>query len=153
LPVPDSDRIVLMSNQYPNSGNGTFTNSGVPDYYDRLKVMTVYEEQALYNGTNQSIDIDETPQLVRGMAATPSLFRLLKVRPSHGRIFDENEGELGNEQKVILSDALWKELYGGKTDIIGQSIRLGGRPFTIVGVMPPGFLFSDAEARFWIPLA
>ena len=42
LPVPDSDRILLMSNQYPNAGTGitAFTNSGVPDYYDRLRDMT-----------------------------------------------------------------------------------------------------------------
>ena len=87
------------------------------------------------------------------MAATPSLFRLLKAPAALGRTFDEPEGEVGNEQKVILSHGLWRQLYGGKSDIIGQEIRLGGRPFTIVGVMPRGFEFADPEARFWIPLA
>src|SRR5215813_14504979 len=79
LPVPDSDRILLMSNQYPNAGtaNANYTNSGVPDYYDRLRGMNVYEEQAMYNGTNLAIDIDGSPQLTRGISATPSLFRLL----------------------------------------------------------------------------
>jgi predicted permease len=155
LPVPDSSRILLMSNQYPKSGGGdenNFVNSGVPDYYDRLRTLTVYEEQAMYNGTNLAIDIDGSPQLIRGMAATPSLFRLLKVPPVQGRIFEDSEGEIGNDQKVILSYGLWQQLYGGKTDVPGQTIRLGGRPFTITGIMPRGFEFADSEARFWIPL-
>lgn len=155
LPVPDSSRILLMSNQYPNSGTGlaTYTNSGVPDYYDRLRDVKVYEEQAMYNGTNLAIEIDGAPELIRGMAATPSLFRLLRFPPAQGRFFDDSEGEIGNEQKVILSYGLRQQLYGGQPSVIDQQIRLGGRPFTIVGVMPRGFEFADPEARFWIPLA
>jgi len=155
LPVPESGRILLMSNQYPNSGTGAanFTNSGVPDYYDRLRDLKVYEEQAMYNGTYLSFDIDGSPELIRGMAATPSLFRLLKVAPIQGRFFDDAEGEIGSEQKVILSYGLWQQLYGARPESIGQQIRLGGRSFTIVGAMPRGFEFADPEARFWIPLA
>jgi putative ABC transport system permease protein len=155
LPVPDSGRILVMSNQYPNAGTGitAFTNSGVPDYYDRLRDMTVYEEQAMYNGTNQAFEINGAPELIRGMAATPALFRLLHVPPAYGRIFDDSEGEIGNEQKVILSYPLWQQLYGSNAGVVGQQVRLSGRPFTIVGVMPKGFEFADSEARFWIPLA
>ena len=52
LPVPESDRIVLMGNAYPGAGAGAAagTSSGVPDYYDRLRETDVFEEQALYNG-------------------------------------------------------------------------------------------------------
>jgi predicted permease len=155
LPVPDSGRIMLMSNQYPNAGTGitSFTNSGVPDYYDRLRDMSVYEEQALYNGSNQAFEINGAPEIVHGMAATPSFFRLLKVPVAYGRIFEDSEGEIGNEQQVILSYGLWQQLSGGDTSIIGQQVRMSGRPFTIVGVMPKGFEFADSEVRFWIPLA
>src|SRR5438445_3521312 len=97
LPAPESDRILLMANQYPKAGTGltTFTNSGVPDYYDRLRDVTVFEEQAMYNFTSQAIEIDNTPQRVRGMNATPSLFRLLRIPPALGRGFEESEGEIG----------------------------------------------------------
>jgi predicted permease len=154
LPVPESDRILLMSNQYPNAGTGstTFTNSGVPDYYDRLRDVNVYEEQAMFSSSNLSIDIEGSPELIHGMTATPSFFRLLKIPPVHGRIFDESEGEIGNEQKVILSYGLWQQVFGGKP-VAGQQIRMGGRPFTIVGVMPRSFEFWDEEARYWVPLA
>ena len=154
LPVPDSSRIVLMSNQYPNMGGPLSVNSGVPDYYDRLHGMNVYEEQAMYNCCTFSLlDVHGSPELIRGMTATPSLFRLLKVPPVQGRIFDEAEGQTGNEQKVILSYGLWQQLYAGNSSVTGQQVRMGSRPFTIVGVMPRGFQFSDPEVRFWIPLA
>jgi predicted permease len=155
LPVPGSDRILLMSNQYPNAGTGLsdFTNSGAPDYYDRLRDVKVFEEQAMYNFPSQTIDINNTAQRVRGMSGTPSLFRLLHVRPALGRVFTGEEGEAGAEQKVILSDGLWRDLYNRDPSAIGRQLRLTGRSFTIVGVMPPGFLFIDPEVRFWIPLA
>jgi len=154
LPVPDAASIVLMSNQYPNAGvSAASTNSGVPDYFDRLRDMTVFEEQAMYAGRSLAIELDGSPQLVRGMAATPSLFRLLDTAPALGRVFDDSEGEIGSEQKVILSFRLWRNLYAEERDVLGKEIRLAGRPYTIVGVMPETFEFADPEARFWIPLA
>jgi putative ABC transport system permease protein len=156
LPVLQSDRIMLMANQYPNAGSqdaAGFTNSSAPDYYDRLRAVTAYEEQAMYNATNQSVDINGAPEFIRGMAATPSLFRLLRVAPALGRIFDVNEGEIGNEQKVILSYGLFQRLFGGNPRVIGRVIRLSGRPFAVVGVMARDFQFADSQVRFWIPLA
>src|SRR5204862_2127914 len=105
LPVPDSERIVLMGNAYPGAGAAAAGggNSGVPDYYDRLRETDVFEEQALYNGANQSIDQNGTPVRVRVTRVTPSFFRLLRVRAAIGRTFSEAEGEVGNEKKVVLS--------------------------------------------------
>src|SRR5215813_10783037 len=77
LPVPESKNILIMANQYPNAGAADSTNSGVPDYYDRLKAVTAFEEQALYNFQGGgTIDINGTPEQISGMSATPSLFRL-----------------------------------------------------------------------------
>jgi predicted permease len=152
LPVPESERILLMSNQYPNAGVGRSNNSGVPDYYDRLAGMNVYQEQAMFSNTGQTIEIGGVQQRVRGMTATPSLFRLLRVPPLIGRSFTDEEGEAANAQKVILSYGLWQELYGGDANVIGRELRLSGRPFTIVGVMPRDFLFLQVQSRFWIPL-
>ena len=102
LPVPESDRIVQMGNAYPGAGVGAAlgTSSGVPDYYDRLRETDVFEEQALYNGRNASIDQNGTPVRVRVTQATPSFFRLLRVGPALGRTFTEQDGEVGNEKKA-----------------------------------------------------
>jgi hypothetical protein len=144
LPVPESDRIVQMGNAYPGAGVGAAlgTSSGVPDYYDRLRETDVFEEQALYNGRNASIDQNGTPIRVRVTQATPSFFRLLRVGPALGRAFTEQDGEVGNEKKVILSYAFWQSQFGGAPDAIGKEIRLDGQLYTVVGVMPKGFIFS-----------
>jgi predicted permease len=153
LPVPDSDQIVLMGNAYPGAGAAIGGSSGVPDYYDRLRDVKVFEEQALYNGRNYSIDSNGTPTRVRGTRVTPSFFRLLRVAPVMGRTFSEQEGEPGNEKKAVLSYALWQSQYGGDPQAIGKDIRLDGQPHTIIGVMPKGFYFLNPNALLWTPLA
>ena len=87
------------------------------------------------------------------MAVTPSFFKLVGIPPARGRAFTAEEGEIGSEHKVILSDALWQQLYGGDLSAIGRELRLGGTPFTIVGVMPRDFVFVNPMVRFWVPLA
>src|SRR3954468_6988830 len=143
LPVPESERIVLMGNAYPGAGASAAAggNSGVPDYYDRLRETDVFEEQALYNGANQSIDQNGTPVRVRVTRVTPSFFRLLRVQPAIGRTFSESEGEVGNEKKVVLSYALWQSQFGGDPSVVGKDVRIDGQPFSVIGVMPKGFYF------------
>ncbi|MBI4474132.1 MAG: ABC transporter permease [Acidobacteria bacterium] len=153
LPVPEADRILLMSNQYPKAGVGRSNNSGVPDYYDRLREITVFEEQAMFNNNAQTIEINGIPERVRGLAATPTFFRLIGVAPIVGRAFTDAEGEVGNETKVILSYSLWQNLFNGDPNVIGKTLRMTGRQYEVVGVMPQGFIFVQPEARYWIPLA
>jgi predicted permease len=153
LPVPDSDQILLVSNQYPNAGVGNSRNSGVPDYYDRLRDVNGFDEQAVFQTQGRTLEIDGTPQRVRGMSATPSLFRLLRVPAEIGRTFTEEDGEVGKDQKIILSHGLWQDLFGGSPSALEDEIRLSGRPYTVVGVMPADFLFVDPEVRFWTPVA
>src|SRR5476649_1483061 len=135
LPVPESERIVLMGNAYPGAGASAALggSSGVPDYYDRLHQTDVYEEQALYNGGNQSVDQNGTPVRVRVTRATPSFFRLLRVPPALGHTFYEADGQVGNENKVVLSYAFWQSQFGGDPGAIGRDIRLDGLLMRVVG--------------------
>src|SRR5437762_3307336 len=153
LPVPESGRIVLMANAYPGAGFDVGTSTGVPDYYDRLRDTNVYEEQALYNSRNQSVDQNGSPVRVRVTQATPSFFRLLRVSPLFGRTFVEQDGEIGNEKKAVLSYALWQSVFGGDRAAVGKDIRLDGQPYTVVGVMPQGFYYLNPNVMVWTPLA
>src|SRR5579862_3002256 len=92
LPVPRAEEILLMSNQYPRAGAAGSHNSGGADYYDRLKEVTVLQEQAMFNFGDQTIELNGTPEKITGMNATPSLFRLLQVSPLLGRAFTDEEG-------------------------------------------------------------
>ncbi len=76
-----------MANQYPKVETRRGSRSAPPDYHDRLEYVTAFEEQAFYNFTGGTIEIGGVATVVRGMVATPSFFRLMRVRPTHGRLF------------------------------------------------------------------
>jgi predicted permease len=165
LPVPEPDRIVGMGDVYPTITPNDILSNDVPSYFDRRAALTTLEEQGMFTYWFDTLVLDGVPQEVRGMRATPSLFRVLRASPALGRTFTDAEGEVGNDRKVILSYALWQRLYGGDPLVIGQSLRLAwtGSLYTIVGVMPSEFSFfeqgydgHDTTAQgiqFWIPLA
>ena len=153
LPVPDAHSILIMSNDYPNAGVAGSNNSASGDYYDRLREMTVFESQAMFHDRNQTLDLNGSPQQIHGMLITPSWFKLLRVSPAFGRAFTEEEGEIGHDQVVVLSHGLWQQLYAGDKSVLGRTLRISGKPFTIVGVMPANFNFVDPEVRLWVPIA
>jgi predicted permease len=154
LPVPESERIVFISNQYPGAGVPDIWSVGVPDYLDRRRQMTnVFEGDAMLRPEDQTVDVNGTPERMKGMRVTPSMFPLLRISPAIGHAFAEADGELGNEQKVILSYGLWQQLYGGNKEVVGKDLRINGRPKTIVGIMPRDFIFVDPKVRLWLPAA
>ena len=152
LPGPNADAIVLMSNQYPKAGVTDQSESSAADYYDRLRVVTALQDQAMFRQEDVTLEVNGTPEQVAAMAVTPSFFRLVGISPARGRAFTAEEGEIGSELKVVLSHALWQQLYGGDLSAVGRELRLGGTPFTIVGVMPRDFVFVYPEIRLWVPL-
>jgi predicted permease len=153
LPFPHADRIVLMGNAYPGAGVDIGENSGAPDYYDRLRETTVYDEQAMYNSSDVSVDQNGAPARVRIMNVTPSFFRVVEASPAAGRTFTDAEGEIGQEKKVVLSYALWQTQFGGDRSAVGRDLRIDGQPYTIVGVMPRTFRFITNDVMLWRALA
>jgi predicted permease len=152
LPIEESSRVLLMYNSYPGAG-AERAATGVPDYYDRLRGMDVFEEQTLFDPQGLTIGEPGSVMRVAGMGVTPSLFRLLRAEPLLGRIFTEEEGELGSERKVIISHQLWQDRFGGESAVLGRDLRIYGNPYTIVGVMGPDFAFLDSGVMLWRPLA
>jgi predicted permease len=152
LPVPEANSILLMSNEYPKAG-AIQDSSSSGDYFDGLRELTAFESQAVFRKEDQTVELNGLPQRIHGMMVTPSWFTLLRVSPELGRPFLEEEGEPGREHEVILSHGLWEQLFAGKSDVIGRDLRISGRPFRIVGVMPAGFNFVDPDVRLWIPIA
>ena len=151
LPVPEPERILLMSNQYPGAGASDSSNSGVPDYYDRLRETSVYDEQALFNTREREPRRGRPARARRGHerhAVVPA--RDADVHPRSAAPFTNEEGEPGNEKKVLLSDALWRSQFGADPGAVGKDLRIDGQPYTVVGVMPRAF---EALAPGHQPLA
>src|SRR5687767_11692751 len=153
LRTPEPERVLLMANLYPKVEATRGSRSAPPDYEDRLAYVSAFEEQALYNFTGGTMEIGGVATVVRGIVATPSFFRLMRVRPVHGRLFLDEEGTIGKETRVLLTDAFWRGQFNADPHAVGRTLRINGRDFEIVGVLPPDFAFGDPEARYWIPLA
>ncbi len=152
LPFAESHRILLMRNSYPNVGVRRASN-GAPDYYDRRRAVTAFEEQAFYTGQSVTIGEKGAAQQVESMSITPTLFQVLRIQPALGRNFTPEEAEIGNERKAILSYGLCQELFAGDPSAVGKEIRIYGNLHTIVGVMPKDFYFLNPRVRLWRPLA
>jgi predicted permease len=152
LPVPGADRLVFIYNSYPKAGVDR-ASTGVPDYYDRLRETDVFEELALYQERGLTVGADSSVERLSGMAARPSLFRMLRAKAAVGRLFTEEEAEPGTDRKVVLSEALWERLFARREGAIGQDLRINGVPYQIIGVMPGDFHFMTADTELWIPLA
>lgn len=153
LPAREPERLVLMSNVYPRAGAPDSSNSGVPDYYDRQRHVPALEAHALFNQSSVSMDQGGLPARVRVANVTPSFFPLLGVAPRLGRTFTEDEGQPGREFKVVLGESLWRSTFAADPAIVGRDVRLDGRPYVVVGVMPRALEAFDPGVMLWRPLA
>ena len=151
LRVPESDRIVLVYNSFPKAG-AEHAAASVVDYIERGRELTVFDEQALFNVRNPGLDLNGTPERIHAMQVTPSFFRLIRVPPRVGRAFTDDEGQLGKNHVVILSDGLRQRLFGD-ADAIGRDLRIDGEPHSVVGVMAADFTLIDSKVQAWLPLA
>ncbi|HET7217502.1 MAG TPA: ABC transporter permease [Vicinamibacterales bacterium] len=91
------------------------------------------------------------PERIRLGRLTPSVFTVLDARAFIGRVFDEHDAATRQADTVILAHGFWQRRFGGAADIVGRSVRLDYRPYTVVGVMPQGFAFPDRETQAWTP--
>lgn len=94
------------------------------------------------------------PAVVTTVSLTPSIFPLLNATPLEGRYLLPADGKKGSAPTVVLSEGLWRTRFGANPDLLGHSIRLDQKGFTVVGIMPAGFrvpLLGD-DQQIWIPL-
>ena len=88
---------------------------------------------------------------VQGGLVTGSLLATLGVRPTLGRLFREDEDQPGAAPVATLSDWLWRRRFGANPGVVGRTADINERKYEIVGVMPPGFRFPDADNDLWAP--
>ncbi len=152
LPFADSDRVVLLYNSYPNAG-APRVGAAVPDYFDRQTAVTSLDMQAIFRREGVTLGDESGAERLTTIRATPSFFRVVHVDPIMGRVFTDDEGEVGKNQKALLSYAFWKRKFGGAPSIDGLKVRLNGNEFDVVGVLPPEFTFLQNDIDLFLPAA
>jgi predicted permease len=154
LPYPDSDRLMHVWHTPPQEsfpGMKKFSVSPA-NYLDWKAQNHTFEQMAAYSYDGFSLSSDDRSIALTGSAVAADFFSVLRTQPVRGRSFLPEEEEPGHSQSVILSNKLWQRAFGANPGLIGQTVTLNSRPFTVVGIMPAGFEFP-AEAELWVPLA
>jgi putative ABC transport system permease protein len=104
--------------------------------------------------TQHSFDLTEgdQPERFSGYEASAGFFDALGVKALYGRTFTPEEGQPGNDQVVVLKNTLWQRRFGGDPNIVGRTITLNRKNFTVIGVMPEGFNFPFNGGELWAPM-
>jgi predicted permease len=154
LPYPDSQRIMHVWHTPPQEsfpGMNRFSVSPA-NYLDWKDQNHTFEQMAAYGYAGFSLSASDDPVAVTGAAVSSEFFSVLRSNPSQGRTFLPEEEQPGRDQAVVISHGLWQRAFGANPNLIGQTLTLNSRSFTVIGIMPAGFEFPR-EAELWVPLA
>jgi predicted permease len=151
-PLPFGDRtprIVTLHSTHPTQATDWDDSElSYPDLLDLRDASRSFE--AIEGLTRRNVSVGEGER-VHAASVTPGLFRLLGVEPQRGRGFIDDDGALpGQESHVVISDALWRRLFGADPAIVGRGLLVNGRSLTVIGVMPPAFGFPERH-DVWLP--
>ena len=151
-PYRDAERIVALNSMKPEAR----ISRAPVSYYDfrdwRDENTTLETLAALQRRSFAIADGRTDPERFSGGAVTWTLFGLLGTSPQLGRDFTADDDKPGAEPVVLISDDLWRHRYAADESILGRAIQVNGRPHTVIGVMPPGFLFPENQ-RLWVPMS
>ena len=137
--------------------NGKPTGGTTVPYrlFAALRAVPAFAEVAIYSSYSFTMGSGPDAQMVGGVAVTENYFRTLGVQPALGRTFLPEEDRPPQGPRVaMLSDGFWHRIFGGTRDVIGKIVTLDDKPFTIVGVMPPGFTGVERYPMdVWVPMS
>jgi putative ABC transport system permease protein len=111
------------------------------------KQLTSFQEIGVSQSADFNLTGDGQPEQVRGALVSASIFRVLGANPQRGRLLTDEEDAKGRDDVVLLADSLWKRRFHSDPSIAGRKILVDGKPCTVAGVLPPGFLFP-MESQF-----
>ena len=148
LPFPHPDELVLVgqTDVRTRAWYGSATPANFLDWRGRARSFTA---MAGYRDASLTLVSGSRPERQNGAMVNAAFFDILQLKPAIGRTFAPSEGEPGAPRVAVLGHALWRDRFGGRVDVLGQTIRLEDEPHTIIGVMPPGVDFPD-RAQLWI---
>ena len=148
FPYPDAGRILFVAcslQSHPGHVAVTY-----PDYLDWRERNETFEYLGFASGSATALTDVEEPAVLANAAVSASVWPMLGIPPALGRVFTEEENQPQSEPVCVLPHATWQGQFGGDPEIVGRSITLDEKSFTVIGVMPPEFKFWGAD--IWTPV-
>jgi putative ABC transport system permease protein len=136
LPYPHAERLLIM----PVS---------LPDFADLRDAVRSFEDTAVWGSNRYMLGSEgASSEPVLGAVVSARFFPLLGA-PALGRVITADDQR---EKVAVIGHGLWQRRFGGDPAVLGSTIRLGGEPHTVIGVMPPAFQFPSGHFQVWVPL-
>jgi putative ABC transport system permease protein len=163
LPYPEPERLVSIyqhNNLNENNGYTAFlpVDAGsVADWQQAAKDVAQMAMVSPWQGYNVSADGGKLPEKIDAAWCSWNFFSVLGVQPLLGRTFTASDDRADAEASVILSAPFWNRRYSADPLIVGKKIWLDAKPYTVIGVLPPSFVYSSsmggANTQVWTPVA
>ena len=150
LPYTNPDELVIVTESNLSRGWPKFSVSPA-NFLDWRAQNQSFTRIAAYGGRSYNFSGTESPERLRGLAATEGFLEILNGTPIIGAGFSSEHFQPGKDHVAILGHAFWQRAFGGREDVINQSITLNGTSYTIIGVMHPRWTFGGRDISVFEP--
>jgi predicted permease len=140
LPYKDPASLVVLNETTPRVGTVSVSYLNFLDWRDQSHA---FSQMAAVRGVDFNLAGVSQPENISGDAVSPNFLSMMGIRPFLGRDFGASEEKAGTPPVILLSYSLWQSHFGGDPNVVGRTITLDGRGFSIVGILPPNYRSVD----------
>jgi putative ABC transport system permease protein len=151
LPYADPDHLmVIRETRLPSYREFSVSPGNFTEWQDQNSAL---QQITVYRGESFTLIGGGDPERIQASTVSAGLISMLGARPAYGRTFTTEEDRAGRGTVAIISYGLWQRRFAGDLSILGQPINLSGSTYTVVGIMPPSFMFPERNTDVWLPIA
>ena len=150
---PHQERLVMVWERGENEGGFDHGSVAPGNFIDWREQSQSFDRLVAIVGRSFDLTGGRQPDRFGGYSVSAGFFDALGVKPALGRTFLPGEDEPGRDQVVVLKHSLWERRFGSDPNIVGRTLTLNAKTFTVIGVMPPDFNFPFNGGEMWAPLA
>jgi predicted permease len=150
LPFYQPERLVAVWHRAPGL-NMPLLEQGAATYFTYRESGRVFEDMALWDSEEVSITGLGEPEHAQALSVTDGLLGILRVQPLLGRFFTKEDDAPGGPRRAVLTHGYWKRRFGGAPGVLGRSLIVDGRPYEVIGILPPSFKFPRTDPAVLLP--
>jgi predicted permease len=148
LPYPRPERLVRI---YEKSPQFDAQSISYPNFLDWRERNQSFEQIAAFRFEGVNLTGGDLPERIQGRLVSANFFSILGARPVLGRPFLPEEDRPGGNSAVILGNGIWQRRYGRDPNVIGKSLVINGKDYTVIGILPADFSFYS-QAELFLPI-
>ncbi|HYV07143.1 MAG TPA: ABC transporter permease, partial [Blastocatellia bacterium] len=146
LPYVEADRLVWLTERQEQIPSRWVS---YPNFLDWRALNQSFEAMSTIRGWQMTLTGDAEAQSINARMVTADYFRVMRVSPQLGRDFSSDEDRFGAPNVTVISHSFWQSQFGGDANIVGRTITLNNKPFTVIGIAPQDFQHQGPPAM-WV---